>query len=81
MPGAVRVGCRTLVALVEQRSCRKAAVWIIEGVEGRSGVGGELGGVNAAPVDDFGVGVAKWTGQSRGGGRVERARAVGVEGG
>ena len=68
-----------VVSLVEEGSCRDAAGWVVEFVESRSGVGGELAGVDA-PVDDFRVGVSKGTSPSRGGGCVESAHAVGVEG-
>ena len=68
-----------MVIVVTKGSCGDTAGWIIEFIERRSGVGGELCGVDA-PVDDFRVGVSERTSRSRGGGCVERAHVVGVEG-
>ena len=69
----------SIVSLDEKGSCRDTARWVVKFVECGSSVGGELGGVDA-PVDDFRVRVSERTSRSRGGGRVERAHAVGVEG-
>ena len=57
--------CAVFVAgtLLEQRACRYAAVRVVERVEIRTNVGGELGRVYA-PVDDFGVGVSEGAGGS-----------------
>ena len=70
--------CR-VVPLGEKGSCRDTAGWVVKIVECGSSVGGELGGVDA-PVDDFWVRVSERTSRSCGGGRVECAHAVGVEG-
>ena len=75
----IRIRRRRTVSLVEDGSCRDTAGWIVEFFDRRSGVGGELGGVDA-PVDDFRVRVSEMTSRSSGGGRVECTHVVGMEG-
>lgn len=70
---------RRIVSLVEERSRRDAAGWIVEFVNYRSSIGGEPGSVDA-PVDDFRVCVSEMASRSSGGGRVECTHVVGMEG-
>lgn len=73
----IRILCCSFSAFLERKLCHVAR-WVVERVDLSSDIGGELGRVHV-PVDDFGVGVAKRAGGSRGLGCVKRSSVVGVE--
>lgn len=79
IPRDIRIRHRRAVSFVEKGPCRDSVGWIVQLIERCSGIGGELRGIDA-PIDDFRVRVSESTSRSRGGGRVESAHAVGMEG-
>ena len=76
----VGVGVCLIAASRSEGTGGDAAGGVVESVYVRADGAGQLGGVDAAPVDDLGVGVAEGAGGADGGGGVECAEDVGVEG-